>query len=215
MRRKAKASAKAEVTDQSGSTDQGPAPAEDPTMVDQAAEHAGPTEQAEATEPVAAPPEPEPVAASGPSGPRPDYSTTGDGGDPREFSVTHYLDLGDLFTSPRNLSEEERQRMAAADFQAAIAPALANVEGAPPVTATPDEAVREFVEKTGPALPDPGAGIEGNIFNNEATAYMRIRKQFSKRIGRAGGPWSAPAGLMPGAPADGGQHRVFYPSSGS
>lgn len=214
MRRKAKASAKAAVTDPSATTDEAPAPAQDdPTMVEQPAEQ--PTQQAEATEPVAAPPAPEPVAASAPSGPRPDYSTTGNGGDPREFSANHYLDLGDLFTTPRNMSEEERQRMAAADFQAAIAPALAQMEDAPPVTATPDEAVREFVEKTGPALPDPGAGIEGNIFNNEATAYMRIRKQFSKRIGRAGGPWSAPAGLMPGAPADGGQHRTFYPSAGS
>ncbi|MDQ6909331.1 MAG: hypothetical protein M3Z84_00875 [Actinomycetota bacterium] len=204
MRRKAKASAKAAVTDPSSPVDRGPGPVEaDPTLVEQ------PAEQADATEPVAAPPPPPPPVAGGP---HPDYSTTGDGGDPREFSANHYLDLGDLFTSPRNPSEDERLRMAAAEWQAAIAPAFAGMEGAPPAATTPDEAVREFVEKTGPALPDPGAGTDGNIFNNEATAYMRIRKQFSKRIGRSGGPWSAPPGLMPGAPADGGQHRTFHPS---
>jgi hypothetical protein len=179
-------------------------------------------------EPVAAPPvAAQPMAAPDPeSRPDPnvdqpgavrgpDYSVTGDGGDPREFSVNHYLDLGDLFTSPRNLNEDERQRMAAADFQAAIAPAFARLEGGPPSAATPDEAVRQFIEVTGPALPDPGAGTDGNIFNNEATAFMRIRRQFSKSIGRAGGPWTAPAGLMPGEPPSGGKfagkHREFYP----
>ncbi len=211
MRRKAKASAKAPVAEASAPEHNSAEPADDdPTMVEP------PAEQAEATAPVVAAPVPEPAApAALHAGPRPDYSTTGDGGDPREFSANHYLDLGDLFTSPRNPSEEERQRMAAADWQAAIAPAFAGMEGAPPAATTPDEAIREFVDKTGPALPDPGAATTGNIFNNEATAYMRLRKQFSKRIGRAGGSWSAPPGLMPGAPSDGGQHRVFYPSSGS
>lgn len=211
MRRKAKAKAAAPaapVPEAASAEPNGSGPGdEDPTMVEQPAEQTAPTEPVAAAPPSPPPP---PTPSSG-GGLGPDYSTTGDGGDPRDFSVNHYLDLGDLFTTPRNMSEDERERMAAADFQAAIAPALA---AAPePVTAaTPDEAVRQFVEKTGPALPDPGAGIEGNIFNREATAYMRIRRQFNKGIGRAGGPWTAPPGLMPGAPPEGGQHRVFYPS---
>ncbi|HUQ64014.1 MAG TPA: hypothetical protein VM121_09685 [Acidimicrobiales bacterium] len=207
MRRKAKAAAAATATQAANADPNGSQPAEpEPTMVDQPVE---PTAQTEA----AAPPPPPPAAdaAPVPTGPRPDYSTTGDGGDPRDFTVKRYLDLGDLFTSPRNMSEEERQRMAAADFQAAISPAFRTREDGPPSAATPDDAVRQFVEATGEALPDPGAGNQGNIFGNEATAYMRLRKQFSKNIGRAGGSWTAPPGLMPGAPADGGQHRVFYP----
>jgi hypothetical protein len=205
MRRKAKAAAAAATQAANVEQNRSEPTAEDPTIV----EATEPTAQAE----VAAPPPPPPPPAAAPTstGPRPDYSTTGDGGDPRDFSANHYLDLGDLFTSPRNMSEEERQRMAAADFQAAISPAFRTREDGPPSAATPDDAVRQFVEATGQALPDPGAGPQGNIFVNEATAYMRLRKQFSKSIGRAGGAWTAPPGLMPGAPPDGGKHREFYP----
>lgn len=209
MRRKAKAAAAAQAV---VADDIGSAPAADEaTMVD-VVEEPTVVEEPVAAQPMADPesrPDPnvdQPGAVRGP-----DYSVTGDGGDPRDFSVNHYLDLGDLFTSPRNLSEDERQRMAAADFQAAIAPAFARLESGPPSAATPDEAVRQFVEATGPALPDPGASMDGNIFNNEATAFMRIRRQFSKSIGRAGGPWTAPPGLMPGEPPSGGKHREFYP----
>lgn len=87
--------------------------------------------------------------------------------------------------------------MAAADFQAAIAPAFAGMEGPPPAAATPEDAVREFVEATGEARPDPGAQMASDIYNSETTALYRLRRHFLKGVGRPQPGWTPPPGLGP------------------
>lgn len=149
-------------------------------------------EAAAAPEPEAAAPAPAPAPVAAASPVHGAGETSSD-----QFSVNHYLDLGDLFTTPRNATAEERDRVAAAEFQAAIAPAFAGKDGPPPAASTPDEAVREFVEAAGPALPDPGGNIAGSIYNDETAAYYRIRRHFLKGVGRMAPGWTPPPGLGP------------------
>lgn len=209
MPRRGRASARAQAAPEQ----EAPAPvphegeaAADPTMVEEQGD-ATMVESAQ-VEAEAAPPPAEAPAASGgalpswiPAGPDPNTPPPVPFEaelDPTEFRTSHYLHVEDLFTAPRNPSEEERQRQAAADFAAAIAPAFAGREGGPVVANTPEEAVRQFEEATGPARPDPEGNVAGDIYTNEATAYYRIRRHFEKGIGRPAGPWRPPPGLVPG-----------------
>ncbi|MGI9021793.1 MAG: hypothetical protein ACR2HV_00900 [Acidimicrobiales bacterium] len=106
-----------------------------------------------------------------------------------------------VLTKSGTSSPEEREREAAAEFQAAIMPGLVGLRDAVPDAASPDEALQALAQREAehefPEDPE-SASLKGNdIFRSDATVYYRIRKRFvkpPKRVGW-GNPWRPPPGL--------------------
>lgn len=98
-------------------------------------------------------------------------------------------------------SAEERERGAAADFQAAIMPGLMGLRDAVPDAASPDDALRALAEREAehdyPEDPEGLSLAQRDIFRTDASVYYRIRNRFDKPRRKVGwnNPWRPPPGL--------------------
>ena len=84
---------------------------------------------------------------------------------------------------PGEISPEERDRVAAAEFEQAISPVLDMMRAAVPGATTPEEAERILWENQGEVTPDPkgGAYIHGDAFDADARVYYRLlRRDYEK-----------------------------------
>jgi len=80
-------------------------------------------------------------------------------------------------------SPEERDRIAAEEFQQAIAPVMDYMRAAVPEASTPEEAARILSENQGEITPDPqgGAYVPGDAFDADARVYYRLlRRDYEK-----------------------------------
>jgi hypothetical protein len=87
--------------------------------------------------------------------------------------------LGD----PGEQSPEERDRIAAMEFEQAISPVLEMMRAAVPGANTPEEAARILSENQGEITPDPhgGAYVPGDAFDADARVYYRLlRRDYEK-----------------------------------
>lgn len=78
---------------------------------------------------------------------------------------------------------EERDRIAAEEFQQAIAPVMDYMRAAVPEASTPEEAARILSENQGEITPDPkgGAYVPGDAFDADARVYYRLlRRDYEK-----------------------------------
>jgi hypothetical protein len=95
-------------------------------------------------------------------------------------------------------SLEERERQAAAEFEAAIAPGLEKLRDAVPDASSPDEARRLLEERQGEVLVDEeGERLkQSDMYSGEASVHYRIQRHFRRPRGRVGwGEWRPPPGL--------------------
>jgi len=98
-------------------------------------------------------------------------------------------------------SPEERDREAAAEFQAAIMPGLMGLRDAVPDASSPDEALRALAAREAehefPEDPEGPSLSQRDIFQTESSVYYRIRTRFEKPRRRVGwnDPWRPPPGL--------------------
>ena len=86
-----------------------------------------------------------------------------------------------LFTGEQ--TPEERDRIAAEEFQQAIEPVLEYMRAAVPEASTPEEAARILEERSGEVTPDPQGGsyIHGDAFEADARVYYRLlRRDYEK-----------------------------------
>ncbi len=96
---------------------------------------------------------------------------------------------------------EEREREAAAEFQAAIMPGLVGLRDAVPDAASPDEALRVLAQQEAehefPEDPEARSLTQNDIFQTDSSVYYRIRNRFEKPRRRVGwgDPWRPPPGL--------------------
>jgi len=77
----------------------------------------------------------------------------------------------------------ERDRVAAEEFEQAIAPVMEYMRAAVPEASTPEEAARILSENQGEITPDPkgGAYVNGDAFDNDARVYYRLlRRDYEK-----------------------------------
>ena len=77
----------------------------------------------------------------------------------------------------------ERDRVAAEEFEQAIAPVMEYMRAAMPDASTPEEAARIWGENQGEITPDPkgGAYVPGDAFDNDARVYYRLlRRDYEK-----------------------------------
>lgn len=84
---------------------------------------------------------------------------------------------------PGEQSPEERDRIAAAEFEQAISPVLEMMRAAVPGASTPEEAARILSENQGEITPDPQGGsyVPGDAFNEDARVYYRLlRRDYEK-----------------------------------
>ena len=91
--------------------------------------------------------------------------------------------VGRFYGPPGEQSAEERQRIAEAEFQAAIAPALDLLVASVPDASGPQEAARRLEERLGDYTPDPGPGayVHGDAFDGDARVYYRLlRRDYEK-----------------------------------
>ncbi len=106
-----------------------------------------------------------------------------------------------VLTKSGTSSPEEREREAAAEFQAAIMPGLMGLRDAVPDAATPDDALRSLAQREAehdyPEDPEAGSVSQRDIFRTDASVYYRIRNRFDKPKRRVGwnNPWRPPPGL--------------------
>ena len=87
--------------------------------------------------------------------------------------------LGD----PGEQTAEERDRIAAMEFEQAIAPVMDLMRAAVPGADTPEEAARILSENQGEVTPDPhgGAYVPGDAFDQDARVYYRLlRRDYEK-----------------------------------
>jgi len=106
-----------------------------------------------------------------------------------------------VLTKSGTSSAEERERDAAAEFQAAIMPGLMGLRDAVPDAATPDDALRALAQREAehdyPDDPEAGKLSQSDIFRTDASVYYRIRNRFDKPRRKVGwnNPWRPPPGL--------------------
>jgi hypothetical protein len=77
----------------------------------------------------------------------------------------------------------ERDRVAAEEFEQAIAPVMEYMRAALPEAATPEEAARLWAENQGEITPDPQGGsfVAGDSFDRDARVYYRLlRRDYEK-----------------------------------
>jgi len=78
---------------------------------------------------------------------------------------------------------EERDRVAAQEFEHAMAPVMDYMRAAVPEASTPEEAARILGENQGEITPDPQGGsyVNGDAFDNDARVYYRLlRRNYEK-----------------------------------
>ncbi|HWI03986.1 MAG TPA: hypothetical protein VNT52_09200, partial [Acidimicrobiales bacterium] len=86
-----------------------------------------------------------------------------------------------MFTGEQ--TPEERDRIAAAEFEAAIAPVMEYMRQHVPEASTPEEAARIWSENQGEITPDPNGGsyVHGDAFDADARVYYRLlRRDYEK-----------------------------------
>jgi hypothetical protein len=96
----------------------------------------------------------------------------------------------------------ERDRIAAEEFEQAIAPVMEYMRAANPDASTPEEAARIWAENQGEITPDPQGGsyVNGDSFDRDARVYYRLlrrdyektprpseKRKESRALSRAGG----------------------------
>ncbi len=107
----------------------------------------------------------------------------------------------DVLSKSGTASAEEREREAAAEFQAAIMPGLMGLRDAVPDAASPDDALRALAEQEAQhEFPEDSEGSSlsrRDIFQSDSAVYYRIRTRFEKPRRRVGwgDPWRPPPGL--------------------
>ncbi len=107
----------------------------------------------------------------------------------------------EVLTKSGTSSAEERERDAAAEFQAAIMPGLMGLRDAVPDAATPDDALRTLAQREAehdyPDDPEAAKLSQSDIFRTDASVYYRIRNRFDKPRRKVGwnNPWRPPPGL--------------------
>lgn len=77
----------------------------------------------------------------------------------------------------------ERDRVAAEEFEQAIAPVMEYMRAAQPDASTPEEAARIWSENQGEITPDPmgGSYVHGDAFDRDARVYYRLlRRDYEK-----------------------------------
>ena len=74
---------------------------------------------------------------------------------------------------------EERDRIAAQEFEQAIAPVMDYMRAAVPEASTPEEAARILSENQGEITPDPQGGsyVPGDAFDADARVYYRLLRR--------------------------------------
>ena len=74
---------------------------------------------------------------------------------------------------------EERDRIAAQEFEQAIAPVMDYMRAAVPEASTPEEAARILSENQGEITPDPQGGsyVPGDAFDEDARVYYRLLRR--------------------------------------
>lgn len=80
-------------------------------------------------------------------------------------------------------SAQERDRIAAEEFEQAIAPVMDYMRAAIPEASTPEEAARIWSENQGEITPDPKGGsyVPGDAFDADARVYYRLlRRDYEK-----------------------------------
>lgn len=97
---------------------------------------------------------------------------------------------------------QERDRVAAEEFEQAIAPVMEYMRAANPEASSPEEAARIWAENQGEITPDPqgGAYVSGDAFDADARVYYRLlrrdyektprpseKRKESRALSRAGG----------------------------
>jgi hypothetical protein len=97
---------------------------------------------------------------------------------------------------------QERDRIAAEEFEQAIAPVMEYMRAANPDASTPEEAAQIWAENQGEITPDPkgGAYVPGDAFDTDARVYYRLlrrdyektprpseKRKESRALSRAGG----------------------------
>jgi len=97
---------------------------------------------------------------------------------------------------------QERDRIAAEEFEQAIAPVMEYMRAANPEASTPEEAARIWGENQGEVTPDPRGGsyVPGDSFDTDARVYYRLlrrnyektprpseKRKESRALSRAGG----------------------------
>ena len=94
--------------------------------------------------------------------------------------------VGRLYGPPGEQSAEERQRVAEAEFRAAIAPAMDLLVASVPDAGSPEEAARRLEDNLGDYPPDtgPGAFVHGDAFDADARVYYRLLKRDYERSPR-------------------------------
>lgn len=78
---------------------------------------------------------------------------------------------------------QERDRVAAEEFEQAIAPVMEYMRAAVPEASTPEEAARILSENQGEITPDPQGGsyVHGDAFDRDARVYYRLlRRDYEK-----------------------------------
>ncbi|HVL06298.1 MAG TPA: hypothetical protein VM388_09925 [Acidimicrobiales bacterium] len=86
-----------------------------------------------------------------------------------------------MFTGEQ--TPEERDRIAAEEFQQAIEPVMEYMRAAVPEASSPEEAARILSENQGEITPDPNGGsyVHGDAFDADARVYYRLlRRDYEK-----------------------------------
>lgn len=98
-----------------------------------------------------------------------------------------------LFTGEQ--TPEERDRIAAEEFQQAIEPVMEYMRAAVPEASTPEEAARILEERAGEVTPDPNGGsyVHGDAFDADARVYYRLLRRDYEKAPRP----SAKKGMSP------------------
>ena len=81
------------------------------------------------------------------------------------------------------VTPEERDRIAAEEFQQAIEPVMEYMRAAVPEASSPEEAARILAENQGEITPDPQGGsyLHGDAFDRDARVYYRLlRRDYEK-----------------------------------
>jgi hypothetical protein len=91
--------------------------------------------------------------------------------------------LGRVYGDVGEQSAAERDRVAAMEFEQAIAPVLDLMRASVPEASTPEEAARILAANQGEITPDPqgGAYVPGDAFDADARVYYRLlRRDYEK-----------------------------------
>lgn len=95
------------------------------------------------------------------------------------------------------MAKNERERQAAAEFEAAIRPAKELLMASVPDASSPEEAARRLQESQPELLPDPEPSYPRDwYYKGDAVAYYQVRKHIGKpraRVKRQA--WTPPPGL--------------------